>query len=60
MRLKLLLGLKHIYCDKELHQAIFDILKTVTPEKVDSKKDRRNGFVENPCKRSGTGRKGPF
>ena len=37
---KLLLGLKHIYCDKELRQAIFDSLKTVTPESVDSKNGR--------------------
>jgi hypothetical protein len=37
---KLLLGLKHIYCDKELRQAVFDILETVTPERVDSKNGR--------------------
>lgn len=37
---KLLLGLKHIYCDKKLRQAVFDILETVTPERVDSKNGR--------------------
>ena len=37
---KLLLGLQHIYCDKELRQNVFDILKNVIPETVDSKKGR--------------------
>lgn len=37
---KLLLGLQHIYCHKELRQNVFDILKNVIPENVDSKKGR--------------------
>ena len=37
---KLLLGLKHIFCNIELRKAVFEILETVTPEKVDSKNGR--------------------
>lgn len=37
---KLLLGLQHIYCNKELRQKVFDILKTMIPENVDSKNGR--------------------
>jgi len=37
---KVLLGLQHIYCQKELRQQVFDILKTMIPEKIDSKNGR--------------------
>ena len=37
---KLLLGLQHIYCVKELRQKVFDILETMIPDNVDSKNGR--------------------
>ncbi len=37
---KLLLGLQHIYCNKELRNKVFNILKAMIPEKVDSKNGR--------------------
>ena len=37
---KLLLGLQHIYCNRELRQKVFDILETMTPDDVDSKNGR--------------------
>lgn len=32
---KLLLGLQHIYCNPEVRQKVFDILKTMLPDNVD-------------------------
>lgn len=37
---KLLLGLQYIYCNRELRQKVFDILKTITPGNIDSKNGR--------------------
>jgi hypothetical protein len=37
---KLLLGLQHIYCNRELRKKVFDILESITPEDVDSKNGR--------------------
>jgi transposase, IS5 family len=37
---KLLLGLQHIYCDQELREKVFAILKNVIPEDTDSKNGR--------------------
>nr|WP_076612062.1 ISNCY-like element ISDph1 family transposase [Desulfotignum phosphitoxidans] len=37
---KLLLGLQHIYCDQELREKVFVILKNVIPEDTDSKNGR--------------------
>ena len=37
---KLLLGLQHIYCNRELRQKIFDILKTMISGNIDSKNGR--------------------
>lgn len=37
---KLLLGLQHIYCVKELRRKVFDILETMIPENINSKNGR--------------------
>ncbi len=37
---KLLLGLQHIYCNKELRDKVFAVLKTMVPKNVDSKNGR--------------------
>jgi hypothetical protein len=37
---KLLLGLQHIYCNRELRKKVFDILEAITPDDVDSKNGR--------------------
>jgi hypothetical protein len=37
---KLLLGLQHIYCNRDLREKVFEILETITPENVDSKNGR--------------------
>ena len=37
---KLLLGLQHIYCNQELREKVFNVLKTMVPENVDSKNGR--------------------
>lgn len=37
---KLLLGLQHIYCDQELREKVFAILKNVIPKDTDSKNGR--------------------
>lgn len=37
---KLLLGLQHIYCEKQLRQDIFDILETMIPDNVNPKSGR--------------------
>lgn len=37
---KLLSGLQHIFCEQNLREKVFDILKTMTPEDIDSKNGR--------------------
>lgn len=37
---KLLLGLQHVYCNKELRKNVFEILRTMIPKNVDSKNGR--------------------
>lgn len=37
---KLLLGLQHIYCNKDLREKVFEILKDMIPEDTDSKNGR--------------------
>lgn len=37
---KLLLGLQHIFCNKELREKVFAILETMVPENIDSKNGR--------------------
>jgi len=37
---KLLLGLQHIFCNKELREKVFAVLETMVPENVDSKNGR--------------------
>lgn len=37
---KLLLGLQHIFCNKELREKVFTVLETMVPENIDSKNGR--------------------
>ncbi len=37
---KFLLGLQHIFCNKELREKVFAVLETMVPENVDSKNGR--------------------
>jgi len=47
---KVLIGLKHLYCNRKVREKVFQALMDLIPENVDPKQwTNRHGSMENSC-----------